>query len=82
MGRLDGKVALISGGGRGQGAAESEFFAKEGAKVVLGDLLDTEGQAVVERIKTGGGDAVYIQLDVTQDSDWQQAMDLAESRFG
>jgi cyclopentanol dehydrogenase len=82
MGRLDGKVALISGGGRGQGAVEAEFFAKEGAKVVLGDLLDQEGRAVEERIKAAGGDAVYIHLDVTKDSDWQQAVDLAESRYG
>ena len=82
MGRLNDKVALISGGGRGQGAAEAEFFAQEGAKGVLGDLLDQEGLAVEERIKARGGDATYIHLDVTKDSDWQQAIDLTETRYG
>jgi NAD(P)-dependent dehydrogenase (short-subunit alcohol dehydrogenase family) len=82
MGRLDGKVALISGGARGQGAREAEVFTAEGAKVVFGDVLDQEGRAVEEQIKAAGGDAVYIHLDVTKDNDWQQAVDLAESRYG
>ena len=82
MGRLDGKVALISGGARGQGAREVEVFTAEGAKVVFGDVLDQEGRAVAERITATGGDAVYIHLDVTKDADWQQSIDLAESRYG
>lgn len=82
MGRLDGKVALISGGARGQGAREVEVFTAEGAKVVFGDVLDQEGRAVAERITATGGDAVYVHLDVTKDADWQQAIDLAESRYG
>ena len=82
MGRLDGKVALISGGARGQGAREAEVFAAEGAKVVFGDILDQEGRAVEEQIKSAGGDAVYLHLDVTSDEDWQKAVDLAESRYG
>jgi NAD(P)-dependent dehydrogenase (short-subunit alcohol dehydrogenase family) len=82
MGRLDGKVTLISGGARGQGAREAEVFAAEGAKVVFGDVLDQEGRAVAERITATGGDAVYVHLDVTKDADWQQAVDLAESRYG
>ncbi len=82
MGRLDGKVALISGGARGQGAREVEVFASEGAKVVFGDILDHEGQAVEEKISSAGGEASYLHLDVTGDEDWQRAVDLAESRYG
>ena len=82
MGRLDGKVALISGGARGQGALEAELFAAEGASVVFGDLLDDEGRAVERRITEAGGAAVYVHLDVTSDSDWTQAVELAESSYG
>ena len=82
MGRLDGKVALISGGARGQGAREVEVFASEGAKVVFGDILDHEGQAVEEKISSAGGEASYLHLDVTGDEDWQRAVDLAEARYG
>ena len=57
MGKLDGKVALISGGARGQGAAEAETFAREGAKVVFGDIRDTEGQKVEAVIRAAGGEA-------------------------
>ena len=74
MGRLDGKVALISGGARGQGAREAEVFAAEGARVVFGDILDQDGRAVAEQIKSTGGDAVYLHLDVTNDEDWQRAV--------
>ena len=66
MGRLDGKVALISGGARGQGAAEALLFAREGAKVVIGDLLDDEGRQIEAQIAELGGDATYIHLDVNQ----------------
>ena len=64
MGKLDGKVALISGGARGQGAAEAETFTQEGAKVVFGDVRDAEGKRVEEAIRARGGEAVYVHLDV------------------
>ena len=66
MGRLEGKVALISGGARGQGAAEARMFALEGAKVVLGDVLDDEGKKVEAQIRELGGEATYVPLDVTK----------------
>ena len=82
MGRLDGKVILISGGARGQGALETELFIAEGAKVVFGDILDDEGRSVEQRITESGGEAVYTHLDVTRDSDWEAAVHLAVGRFG
>lgn len=81
-GRLDGKVAVISGGARGQGAAEGKLFAREGAKVVLGDVIDAEGQQTAQEIEAAGGTAVYLHLDVTQEADWQQAIDTTVQRFG
>ena len=82
MGKLDGKVALISGGARGQGAAEAETFVREGAKVVFGDIRDAEGQKVEAAIRAAGGDAVYVHLDVTSDADWQNAVKTAVDRYG
>jgi cyclopentanol dehydrogenase len=80
--RLAGKVALISGGARGMGAAEARMFAREGARVVVGDLLDAEGRAVEADIAAKGGEAVFVHLDVTSEAEWQKAVGLAESRFG
>lgn len=80
--RLEGKVALISGGARGMGASEARMFAQEGAKVVVADVLEDEGQSVVESIAEVGGEAVFARLDVTREDDWQQAVTLAVSRFG
>src|SRR5262245_40919554 len=82
MGKLDGKVALISGGARGQGAAEAKRFVLEGAKVVFGDILDAEGKKVEEEIRRQGGDAVYVHLDVSSEADWQSAVGTATGRFG
>jgi 3alpha(or 20beta)-hydroxysteroid dehydrogenase len=78
-GRLDGKVAIISGGARGQGAAEARLFAAEGAKVVLGDVLDEEGQAVAAEI---GDAALYVHLDVTDEAQWEAAVKATEEAFG
>jgi NAD(P)-dependent dehydrogenase (short-subunit alcohol dehydrogenase family) len=82
MARLVGKVALISGGARGQGAAEARLFIQEGAKVVFGDILDTEGQQVEAEIRAKGGDATYVHLNVTREEDWQRAVQTAEARYG
>ena len=77
MGRLDGKVALISGAARGQGAAEARLFAQEGAKVVIGDVLDAEGTRVAAEIAEAGGDCLFVHLDVTSEHDWQEAINVA-----
>src|SRR5262249_45044260 len=82
MSRLDGKVALISGGGRGQGAAEAKLFAREGAKVVLGDILDEAGKQVEEEIRQQGGEATYVHLDVTSEAEWVEAVGTAVNRYG
>ena len=82
MGRLDGKVALISGGARGQGAAEARMFASEGACVLFGDILDDEGRRVEAEILELGGQATYIHLDVTQEADWAAAVNRAVSEYG
>ena len=82
MARLAGKVALISGGARGQGAVEARLFVSEGAKVVFGDILDRDGQQVEAAIRAQGGAATYVHLNVTSARDWQGAVALAESQYG
>ena len=82
MGRLEGKVALISGGARGQGEAEAKLFANEGAKVVLGDLLDDEGKKIEAEIAESGGEATYVHLNVTSNADWGKAVETTVDRYG
>ncbi len=79
MGRLDGKVAIVSGGARGQGEAEVRLFAAEGAKVVFGDVLHDLGEAVAADV---GPNAHYLPLDVTDPEAWQKAVAETTSRFG
>jgi NAD(P)-dependent dehydrogenase (short-subunit alcohol dehydrogenase family) len=80
--RLAGKVALISGAARGMGAAEARLFAREGARVVLGDVLETEGRAAETEIAAGGGQVAFVRLDVTSETDWARAVALTVERFG
>jgi cyclopentanol dehydrogenase len=82
MGRLDGKVALISGGAKGQGAVEGKMFALEGASVVLGDILDEAGKKVEAEIRAAGGAATYVHLDVTREADWRAAVATAVQAYG
>lgn len=79
MSSLEGKVALITGAARGQGAAEARLFAQRGAKVMLCDLLDDEGQAVAAEI---GANAAYTRLDVTSENDWKKAIQATIDKFG
>lgn len=79
MGRVDGKVALISGGARGMGASHARALVAEGATVVVGDILDDEGNALAEEL----GPAVrFVHLDVSQPDQWKTAVDAAVSEFG
>ena len=80
--RLEGKVALISGGARGQGAVEAKLFAREGAKVVFGDILDESGKQVEAEIHEAGGEAAYVHLDVTREDAWRAAVNTAIDRYG
>ena len=82
MGKLDGKVAFISGGARGQGAAEAKLFVQEGAKVVIGDVLDEEGRKTEAEIQELGGEATYVHLDVTNESNWEKAIHETVERYG
>ena len=80
--RLEGKVALISGGARGQGATEGQLFVDEGAKVVLADILDAEGEAAAAQIRENGGEASYVHLDVASEDDWRSAVEFTLQTYG
>ena len=79
VGRLDGKVAIITGGARGQGAAEARLFATEGARVVIGDILDDDGELVAKEL---GDEAIYRHHDVTTEAGWSEIVADTVSTFG
>lgn len=80
MGKLDGRVVLITGAARGQGEQEARLFAAEGARVVLADVLDDQGEALAKEL--GEGTAVYSHLDVGEEGDWVGAVAAAKDAFG
>ncbi len=80
--RLSGKVALITGGASGMGWSEATIFAREGARVVVGDILEADGREVAEKIAAAGGQARFVKLDVTSETDWQQAVSTTVASFG
>src|SRR5208283_717943 len=82
MDRLKGKVALISGGARGQGAAEARLFVNEGAKVVIGDVLDDLSATLSQEINAPGRNLIAVHLDVTRGTDWRNAVTTCEKEFG
>ncbi|TAJ97114.1 MAG: glucose 1-dehydrogenase [Reyranella sp.] len=81
--RMKGKVALVTGAASGMGAATARLFAREGARaVIVADVLDTDGEAVVAEISKAGGTATYMHLDVTKEEEWQAAVDGTVASHG
>jgi 3alpha(or 20beta)-hydroxysteroid dehydrogenase len=79
MGRLDGKIAIITGAARGTGEATARRFVAEGARVLLADILDERGETVAKDLGTA---AIYARLDVSREADWSRAIDLVGTEFG
>jgi len=79
--RLENKVAIITGAASGMGESAALLFAREGAKVVVADILEAQGQQVVDRIVSDGGDAIFIALDVTSEQEWQKAVEQTLVRY-
>ena len=80
--RLEGKVALITGGAHGMGEVEAKLFAREGAKVAIGDVMEEEAGRVTAEIQNEGGAAMAVKLDVTSEADWEAAVTSVRNAFG
>ena len=82
MGQVQGKVAVVTGGASGIGAACAATLAREGAKVIVTDLDDARGQAVFAEIGSSGGEAIYLHQDVSLEESWPAVIEASERRFG
>jgi NAD(P)-dependent dehydrogenase (short-subunit alcohol dehydrogenase family) len=82
MGQIDGKVAIVTGGASGIGAACAATLAREGAKVVVTDLDNPRGEEVVDKIGSAGGEAMFLDQDVSNEESWPGIIKAAEQRFG
>ena len=80
--RLKNKVALITGAAHGMGEATARLFAREGAKVIVADVLEREGETVVQSIVANGGSAMFVRLDVAEEQQWIAAMAATIARHG
>ncbi len=82
MGRLDGKVVLITGAGSGMGRLASELFAREGARIVVSEIVEAAGQETVARVRAAGGETVFVRTDVSREADVAEAVRAGEAAFG
>lgn len=82
MARVAGKVAIVSGAANGIGKATAQLLAKEGAKVVIGDLKEEDGQKAVTEIKNAGGEAAFVKLNVTDEAAWKAAIEQTLKLYG
>jgi len=82
LGRLDGKVAVITGAGSGMGQAAAILFAKEGAKVVVADIVEKAGEETVKLVKEAGGEATFVKVDITEAADVKKMVDTAVKTYG
>ncbi|MDP6549434.1 MAG: glucose 1-dehydrogenase [Dehalococcoidia bacterium] len=80
--RLEGKVAIITGGAHGMGAEEARLFAREGAKVAIADIREEDGQKVEAEIAEAGGQAMFVTLDVTKEDQWERVVGQVVAQFG
>ena len=80
--RLEGKVAIITGAAGGMGAEEARLFAREGAKVIIADVLDDEGKKVEAEIAEAGGEATYVRINVTSEHSWERLIAETISLYG
>jgi len=80
--RLPGKVAIITGAAHGMGAEEATLFAREGAKVMIADILEDEGKQREAEINQAGGEAMFVRLDVASEADWKRVVEATVARFG
>jgi 3alpha(or 20beta)-hydroxysteroid dehydrogenase len=80
--RLEGKVALITGGARGMGASEAQLFIDEGARVIITDILDEDGKKTAARLSADGTQCIFLHHDVTSESDWDAVLKESLATFG
>lgn len=82
MGRVEGKVAIVTGGANGFGESIARLLAREGAQVVIGDIAENDAKRVIDDICSAGGQAIYLPLDVSQEKDWIKLMGDVKERYG
>ena len=80
--RLEGKVAIVTGGANGMGAAEAKLFTKEGARVAIADILEAEGRRIEAEITEAGCEAIFVPMDVSNEEDWSKTIEQTIARFG